>query len=169
MSKPTLCILCGLPYSGKSTFTKKLINKFSIKVVSMDDVINNYKFDTEIMTQSQWDLVYSEGYKELKELLSEGSNVILDLGNLLKDERKTAKDIAKELSANHILIYINTPVSEIWNRWEINEQTHERGSLTKSELQKAIDMFETPTTNENFIEYKPTDNFDNWIKVNINL
>ena len=168
MSKPMLYVLCGLPYSGKSTLTKKLLNKFGLKVVSMDDVIDKYKFDTETMTQDQWDLVYSEGYEVLKQLLSKGSSVILDLGNLLKDERQTAKAIAEELNTNHILIYMNTSVSEIWDRWHINEQTQERGSLTKSELQKAIDMFESPTTDENYIEYKPSENLDEWINNNIN-
>src|SRR4051812_35820024 len=102
-----LYILAGLPYSGKTTLTKELLNRFGFFKVSMDDVIDEKGLEVEHMTQEDWNSVYSEGYEKLKKLLQEDKTVILDLGNLKRSERQTAKNIAKSLGKNFKLIYLN--------------------------------------------------------------
>lgn len=158
-----LYIFCGLPYSGKSTLTKELLKRPNTFAVSMDDIMDERGLDSELMSQDEWNSVYSEGYEELKIFLKEGSDVVLDLGNLLKSERVDAELIGKSVGAECVKIYINTPVEEIWNRWKRNETIKERGQVSESELKNAIAMFETPTEDEDFIELKPTDNLVEWI------
>lgn len=38
MEKSTLYILCGLPFSGKTVLTKKLIEKLGYASVNIDDI-----------------------------------------------------------------------------------------------------------------------------------
>lgn len=40
MNRATLFILCGLPYSGKSTLAKELVSCLGFKAVSMDEVMD---------------------------------------------------------------------------------------------------------------------------------
>lgn len=167
MKNTTLCILCGLPYSGKTTLTKELVKRFGFKVVSMDDVMDEKGLDPVTMTQEDWNKVYSEGYERLKEYLAEGQSVILDLGNLKKSERNTAKAIAESKRADYKLIYINTPVEEIKSRRLGNVETKERGHLEDETMDSALKMWEEPTADENPILYSQDINLDNWIKENI--
>lgn len=162
-----LYILTGLPYSGKTTLTKELVKRFGFSSVSMDDVMDEKGYEVEQMTQEDWNMVYSEGYERLKKLLSEGKTVVLDLGNLKRSERKTARQIAESLGSGYKLIYLNIPVSVIKERWAKNEETKERGQLEQVTLDRALGMFEEPTSDENYIIYNQTVSLDKWIKENI--
>jgi predicted kinase len=162
-----LYILTGLPYSGKTTLTKELVNRFGFIKVSMDDIIDEKGFEIEDMTQEDWNTVYSEGYEKLKKLLKEGKTVVLDLGNLKRSERQTARNIAESLEENFKVIYLNVPVEEIKKRWEINEKTQERGQLEEVSLKRALDMFQEPTEDENYITYNQQMDLDKWIEENI--
>lgn len=162
-----LYILTGLPYSGKTTLTKELISRFGFSSVSVDDIMDERGCEVEQMSQDDWNSVYSEGYEKLKKLLSEGKTVVLDLGNLKRSERKTAKQIAESLGSQYKLIYLNVPVSKIKERWTKNEETKERGQLEEVTLNRALDMFEEPTPDENYITYDQSVNLDKWIDKNI--
>ncbi|MDO8498830.1 MAG: ATP-binding protein [bacterium] len=167
MAKPVLYILCGLPYSGKTTLTRELVKRFGFKVVSMDNVMGEKGYDPVTMTQEDWNEVYSEGYERLKEFLRESSSIILDIGNLKKSERQTARDIAQSLGVDYKLIYINTPLEEIKRRRSENQQTKERGHLEDETMNSALKMWEEPATNENPILYNQEMNLEEWIKENI--
>lgn len=164
---PMLYILTGLPYSGKTILTKELTKRFGFSSVSMDDIMDEKGYEVEEMSQEDWNTVYSEGYNKLKRLLTEGKTVVLDLGNLKRSERKTASQIAESLNVSSKLIFLNVPIDEIRKRWERNEQTKERGQLEEVTLKRALDMFETPTPEENYITYNQSLNLDEWIKDNI--
>jgi predicted kinase len=162
-----LYILTGLPYSGKTTLTKELVKRCGFGSVSMDDVMEARGYEAEKMTQEDWNSVYSEGYEKLKNLLSKGKTVILDLGNLKRSERKTAKLIAESLHSSYKLIYLNIPVDQIKDRWAKNNETNERNQLEQITLDRELNMFEKPTADENYITYNQSMDLDKWIKENI--
>jgi len=169
MNKQVLYIMVGLPYSGKTTLTKELVNRFGFEVVSMDEEIDEENLDPTIMTQKDWDTVYSHGYKKLEKLLLEGKTVILDLGNLKRSERDTARAIADKVNVPSKLIYINIPVEEIKARRQKNEEIKERGQLAKKTLQRALDMWEEPSLDEKFVAYNQQMDLEDWIKTNIKI
>lgn len=162
-----LYILTGLPYSGKTTLSRELVKRFGFSRVSMDDVIRKKGYEIEEMTQEDWNTVYSEGYDRLNNLLAEGKTVVLDLGNLKRSERNTARKIANSLGTKYKLIYLNIPVKVIKERWSRNENTKERGQLESVTLERAIKMFEEPTEEENYTVYNQDMDLEEWIKDNI--
>lgn len=162
-----LYILIGLPYSGKTTLTQELVSRLGFSKVSIDDVINERELEVEKMTQKDWNEVYSEGYVKVKTLLREGKTVVLDLANLKRSERQTAKNIAKSLGKDSKVIYLNIPSEEIIRRWEINEKTRDRDQLEEMTLQRAFDMFQEPAEDENYIIYHQQMDLDKWIEENI--
>lgn len=164
----TLYILCGLPYAGKTTLRKELVKRFGFDFVSMDEIMQKHgMWRTGHPTQEDWIVGYSEGYDELKKLLREKRDVILDVGNLKLKERQTARLIAEELGAAHKLIYINTPRDEIVRRRVENEKTKKRGHVKDELFQKGLEMFQEPTPEENPIMFNTDMNLDEWIKRNI--
>ena len=119
----TLYIMVGRPFSGKTTLRKKLVKRFGFSVASVDWEIDNRGLKVSEMTQKDWDIVYSETYEKLKELLKEDKTVILDLGNLKKSERKVARGIAEEFGVPHKTIYIDTPLEEVKKRWAESQRS----------------------------------------------
>lgn len=162
-----LYILTGLPYAGKTTLRDKLVKRFGFSVASVDEVIDEKGFEVEEMTQDDWNSVYSEAYTRLKSHLSKGKSVVVDIGNLKRSERQTAKNIAESMGVKHKLIYINTPIDEIRKRRLVNQETKQRGHLEDTTMERALNMFEEPMKNEHPIFYNSTIDFDKWVAENI--
>lgn len=166
--QPTLYILCGLPYAGKSVLTTELIKRFGFEVGSVDIQINKYHFEVDEMSQDDWGLVYSEAYENVKNKLINGKSVVFDMGHLKKSERETAKQIALACGAKYKIIYINTPKNIIEQRWAENKQTQIRGHLSRKALDNAYNLWEEPTADESPIIYNTDMNIASWVDTNIN-
>ncbi|MEK7503952.1 MAG: ATP-binding protein [Patescibacteria group bacterium] len=169
MTKPTLYILTGLPYSGKTTLTNELVKRFGFKTASVDDVMDERGLDSDTMVQEDWNAVYSEAYERLKVNLTKGDSVIFDMGHLKFKERETARQIAESVGAKHKLIYINTSPDETRERWARNETTKERGQLSDRGMKVAFSQFQEPTADENPIIYNQQMDLDAWIKESIEI
>lgn len=169
MSKATLYILTGLPYSGKTTLTNELVKRFGFRTASVDDVMDERGLDSDTMTQEDWNTVYSEAYERLKTNLKNGNSVVFDMGHLKFSERELSRQMAESLDVNCKLIYINTSLEEIRKRWIQNELTKERGQLSDRGMKIALSQFQEPTADENPIVYNRQMNLDNWIKENIKI
>ena len=166
--KPTLYNLTGLPYSGKSTLTKTLVDKFNLQVVSVDSKIKKRGLKVDQMAQRDWDLVYAEAYEQIKLALQSGESILFDMGNLKRSERATAQRIAQENGADYKLIYVKTPMDEIKRRWEANVETKERGQLSEGGLNKALEMWEEPSIEENPLVYSHGENINEWMETSLN-
>jgi predicted kinase len=85
-----LIILCGIPFSGKSTLAKELADKLGAIRIDLDevkfDLFGKGIHDSEI-DQSGWDKIYQEMYKKIETALKERQTVIHDTGNFTKYER----------------------------------------------------------------------------------
>ena len=109
---PSLIILCGIPFSGKSTLSKKLSSDLNFSVVDLDD-IKFERFGNEIrdeeINQSGWNEIYQKMYQEIENLLKAGNSVIHDTGNFTIYERSLINNIAKKLQKNFVTILVDTP------------------------------------------------------------
>jgi len=165
--KQYLYIITGLPFSGKSTLAKELVKRFQFERTSVDKMMNKKHLEAQYMSQSDWNLVYSEAYQELELLLKLGKTVVFDGGSLLKSERDRLKKIAEMCGVPWKLIYVNTPKEEIIKRRKRNLKTKERDQLKDEVMNKAFNMFEEPQIDENFILFNSKINLKEWIKKNI--
>jgi len=153
-NEQNLVTLTGYPYSGKTTLSKKLVEKYGYKYVSMDDVLNQENMIVEEMTQEDWNFVYSTAYDNLKNFLKEGFSVVIDCGNLLRSERETPKRIAESFGVSSYLIFIDIPEEEILRRFKENDEKKFRDQLELATLKRAIKMFQKPIEEENAIIIK---------------
>lgn len=169
MSKQFLCIITGLPYSGKTTLTKELVRRFGFTVASVDEVMEEGHYSSEKMNQDDWNYVYSEAYRRLKHYLIDGNTVIFDGGSLLKSERNTIKGIAEKVGVKSTLIYVKVAKEEIKRRWAENQISKVRDHLVEETINHALSMFEEPTADENPIIYNQEMDVDLWIIQNLKL
>jgi predicted kinase len=162
-----LYIVTGLPFSGKTTLTEKLKNRFSFKVASVDEMLDKGNYVVEEMSQDDWNTVYSQAFEKLKELLRKGKTVIFDGASLKKSERDTLRGIAESLNVPCKLIYLNTSRHEIAERRRQNLKLKQRDQLEDVTMEKALSMFEEPTEDEKPIIFNTDANFEEWVKIHI--
>ncbi len=163
-----LYILCGLPFSGKTTLQRELVRRLGMQVVSVDRIMDEADMWREgHPTQDDWDIAYLEAYGQIREYLQEGKTVIFDCANLPFHERENARAIADSLAATHQLIYINTSKDEILRRRQRNRGTKERDDLDEAMMENAFRMFDEPTGREHPIIYNHQMDVGSWVKLHV--
>lgn len=151
MSKPTLIIMCSLPFSGKTVLAQKISQKRGVSIVSIDAIREERGFsweDNDRVTATDWDSIFDEVYHRLAQELDAGRSVIYDSANQDRASRDKLRAFAKQHHAETELIYLDVPLATIMQRWEENQQTKARFHLPKKWLRAAIDTLEPPKSDE---------------------
>lgn len=138
---PTLYILSGLPFSGKSTFAKKVEEMTMLKRVSFDDLWASFVAVDEKIS-------YENMMKEIKRLiekhLEKGYSIMYDSTNLKTDHRRAMIDLANETDADPIVIYFSITEEEMRKRQEesLIDKTHH--IVNEDTIQNALEFNDTP-------------------------
>jgi predicted kinase len=122
MSK--VIIMCGLPNSGKSTWSKKYAKEHGYKIFSGDDTLERIAaedLDSNILTYNEsfqhvidnnidwWGITL----KEAKEALSNGDSVIIDGTHMSKKSRRRVCNILGVSSA-HVVTVIRSFIDTVF-------------------------------------------------------
>lgn len=156
-SHKTLWILCGLPYSGKTYIGKKILKQISCAYVSIDNILEelNYNWNLNKLPDDEgWKKVFDISYKKIKEGLGKSLNVLYDSTNHTKASRDKLREIAKSVSADVRVIYIDVPAKLAIERWEENKKQKNRFVLDENLLHQTIEAMEIPTIDEKAIVIK---------------
>lgn len=166
-----LYVLCGLPFSGKTTFAKELCRIKGWMRVDLDDI----KFDLfgdqvkdNDLVQKDWDLVYQRMYKEILDLLSSGVTVVHDTGNFTKHERSLVINIAKRLGLRSMVIWVNTPESVARERLLANRVSGVRFDVSDDDFNSTVNELVPPDNSEDHLVYETTITPEAWIARNLN-
>src|SRR5687768_15063972 len=82
MPKSTLYIMCGLPFSGKTTLARTLANECGFVHLDLDAIARaNSLFPEEGINDEQWGQVFREVYRQVVALLISGKSVVFDAVN----------------------------------------------------------------------------------------
>jgi len=164
-----LYILCGIPFSGKTTLSKLIAKIKGYTRIDLDEVKVSLlgQIKEEEVTQPQWDMVYQEMYKGIETALKSGDSVIQDAGNFTKYERDLVRNIAQRLGVESITIYVDTPLEIARTRWVHNKSSKERFDINETFFQGAVDEMEIPKSDENTITYSTDQDMEQWIKDNL--
>lgn len=166
MEKVSLYILCGLPFSGKTTLAGELVSRPGVSRVAIDD-INNERgiWDDETgLSPEEWANTYQEAYRRIGALLSQGKSVVDDSVNFTRELRDRLRAIAESYGAATTVIYVDVPLSEVRRRWLENRQTGMRADVRDSDFANVVEHFEVPTEDENVLRYDRTIPAAAWIE-----
>lgn len=166
-----LYILCGLPFSGKTTLAKELVNRFGFTRIDLDDIkfelFGNQITDDEV-DEDGWNQVFTLMYKRIKEALERGETVVSDTGNFTKKERDLVRQQNSQIGVETITIFVDTPANVAHVRLLHNRVTEERFDVTDADFEETITKLEIPGTDENTIVYDGTKPLEQWLKQNLN-
>lgn len=167
MSK--LYIFCGLPFSGKTTISKRLVETFHWRRIDLDEV----KFDLfgdgikdEDIDQSGWDKVYQEMYLRIDGALKAGEDVIQDTGNFTKSERDVVREIGEKQGIGVITVFIDVPADVARKRLQENRESKKRFNVSDKAFEESVKEMEPPSNGEKHITYTQSDSLDSWIEEN---
>jgi predicted kinase len=164
-----LYILCGLPFSGKTTLAKKLVAKLGFIRIDLDEVkfeLFGQGIKDDQIDQSGWDRVYQAMYQNIKTALLKGDTVIHDTGNFTKSERDLVKKIADDLNLKPLTIFVNTPLAVAKNRWLKNKITKKRFDIAEASFADCARELEPPAPSEPHLVFNYNDSVDDWINKN---
>lgn len=139
---PTLTLMVGLPASGKSTYSKQLVDENTILLSS--DTIRKELLGKET-DQTQNELVFTTLYSRAREALLSDKNVIIDATNVSVRDRKRVLENFGDLSISRHAIVIQTPISEC-----IKRDKQRARSVGAYVVRKYARFYQTPTKDEGF-------------------
>lgn len=166
MATPVFLILCGYPFSGKTTLAKKLVEKFGIARIDIDEVKWDHVgriYDDDV-TKDQWKIIFADYYKRIQDALHEKKSALSDNSTPSKEERNKLKSFANHENVFSYVIYINTPKEEVTKRWLENKKSKERFDITEKTFNWALEEMEIPTKDENVIIFDYKTSFEDFAK-----
>lgn len=168
MSEPTLYILCGLPFAGKTTLAKELVKHFGFVHIDIDQINTNFCVGLRgaSISQEEWEITYTEAYKQLGDTLDSGQSVLFEGTSFTKVLRDQLRAIADERSVLSWVIYVDISESEARQRLHYNRVTQQRYDVRDDNFAFVTTYFEPPTVEERVIHYDQSQPLDVWIHQN---
>jgi predicted kinase len=153
---PVLIAMCGLPFAGKSVLAGALSRELRIRLLSYDsDIYPVYSrlVPTGSSVAAEYDFVQDIARREIGAILAGGESLIYDDLLLERDDRRKLAAVAEAHWADHVLVYLDTPVSVIDERREANSRT--RTSVPEANMRLDISLLEPPEDAERAIYVSP--------------
>ena len=168
MPKSTLYILCGLPFSGKTTLAQSLASQFGFVHLDLDAIARAKNlFPEKGINDEQWGHVFEEVYQQIAAFLTSGKTVVVDAVNYDRAGRDRLRTIANHVGSSVYVIYINLPLREIEQRRQANRADPQRPPVRDEDFTELATQFEIPTIEENIIIYDGSQSIQEWIQYHI--
>ena len=121
-----LCVLIGLPGSGKSTWARQIADRLNVVVVGSDEV--RCEFQANGQNPLNGDAVFAEVERRARVLLQADRSVILDATHYRRRYRTYAIDLARQLSVPCVAVWFDTPLTEALrrNEWRTGDRFGEQ-------------------------------------------
>lgn len=157
----TLYFFCGKMGAGKSTKSKQLAIEKQAVLLSEDEWLSSL-YSNQISAFEDY-LKFSAQLKPMvkklvQNILSVGTNVVMDFPGNTQKQRKWFLDIVLEINANHQLIFLNLNNEQCLQQiaQRRNEQPERAAFDTEEMFMYVTKFFEAPNASEglNIIEYR---------------
>ncbi|MDD4874401.1 MAG: ATP-binding protein [Dehalococcoidales bacterium] len=142
VANPVLVVVCGLPGTGKSYFSKKLSERLPF-VVLESDVLRRVLNKVPKYDRSENARLFQAIYLLSEKLLKEGVPIIVDATNLTEKHRRRYYDISDKLGVKLIMVQVDAPPSIVEGRLRnrINDEENSSGADWKvyQKMKKSVD------------------------------
>jgi len=143
---PTLFIMCGLPYSGKTFFSKRFSADNGYRLVSIDEVRESLgifwdKTDTDAQN---WQEVFRVVDELIVSTLKQGESVVYDSANQDESSRSKYRKLAESLGCKSKIVFVDTPMEVIQRRRLDNQGDLVRAHIPQEHFESAIQTFVPP-------------------------
>lgn len=151
-ASPTLYLLCGLSFAGKSTLARALEERFGWALVSLDAINAERGLDGGGgIAGEEWQRTLEEAHRRAAEILAAGRSVLLDDTHCWRSLRDAGRDLAMEHGARCRVLYLEVPETELGRRMEENRRTGARNAIAPEIFAELLAGFEPPGPDEDVV------------------
>jgi predicted kinase len=155
---PTLVVMCGLSFAGKSTVAAGLARELNADVVSLDAINAERGLDGgQGIPVEEWSTTNDIAHERVAQLLRERMPVVVDdtgSPRFLRDEWRV---VAAGTDARFALVWVRIDEAEQRRRVILNRALGERHDVTDTVLDEHVAGFEAPGTDEHPLTINATD------------
>lgn len=165
MQMPTLYIMCGVGFSGKSTLAKKISEHTGAVLISQDGMFFELekKLNLNLDNDDQWRMLLDVCKEKILENLKQGKSVVFDNTNTRFEHREELRELTKSIDVKTKVVFLNTPIEIQKQRQQKNKENGERHDVKQEYLDQAIAELEIPTESENVLVFKPNTNMKEFL------
>ena len=162
-----LYLLCGMPFSGKTTLGKSVAKYLNAPYISLDEINEARElYGGEGIPVEEWEKTHNLAREQLKNLMPSQQDIVLDDTNCFRWLRDRFRNLAKRYGYETTLIFLDIPIVKIKSRIAANNQTPTRNHVKQKIVKKMEKTFEPPQEDEKTINYSLDRSIDEWISHN---
>lgn len=156
--RPTALLLCGLPFSGKSSLATA-INSEGYEVISLDAINQErgFGFNGESVPGAEWMTTHRIALDRLRHLLSHGKNVVWDDTNYAAWIRDPIFEVALDEGAMPVIVFVDAPVQTVLERAREAAEKGTRSACPSEDFERVIRDFERPACGVRIDGTQPTE------------
>ena len=164
----TLYLLCGMPFSGKSTLGKAVAQYLNSPYISLDE-INEARnlFGGEGIPIEEWEKTHSLARDELQILMQSRQDIVVDDTSCFRWLRDRFRNFAAQYSYHTKIIFLDVPFAEIERRIKDNQKTKARHQVKSDIVREMSETFEFPEEDEDVMTYNADRSVNEWIDRNL--
>lgn len=160
----TLYLMCGMPFSGKTTLAKAIAKHLDSSYISLDE-INEARglCGGDGIPVAEWEQTHFLAMKQLRSLVQSRRDIVVDDTSCFRWLRSRFSNFVRQYDYQTTIVFLDIPLSTIQNRIEQNEQTKIRHRVKQDIIEQMAKTFELPQPDENVIKYRANQPIDKWI------
>ena len=161
----TLYLLCGMPFSGKTTLAKAVLKYLDSAYISLDEINESRGlFGGMGISVEEWETTHAIARSRLKDIMPSQQDIVLDDTSCLRWLRDRWRSLGQQHGYQTVIIYLNVPIAEIKRRIAENETIKARQEIRQEIVDEMVTSFEPPQADEIAISYSPSQNPKGFIK-----
>lgn len=161
---PTLYLLCGVAFSGKTTLGKAIAEYAGLLVVSTDEIneVRGLRGGDGIH-YSEWEKTHAIAVSWLDDLMRSGRDLVVDDTNCFRWIRDRFRGVAERHGYQTRVIHLDVPLATVHERRRRNESTAERHGVIDNIFESHVAEFEVPGEDEDAVVYRPSQDLEAWL------
>ena len=161
-----LFVMCGLPFSGKSTLARALADQLDLVNIEVDRLHNELGQSPSDgrVTREQWIAAYRLGYVRLEAALREGWSAVFDAVSYRRLQRNRVRRVAETLGIPAVIVSLEVTSEEANGRRIRNRLTGERVDVPSEDFREVASGMQRPELDEPCIHYHPSEPINAWIE-----
>lgn len=167
MNKPTLYVMCGLPFSGKTTLAKELSEYTKSKILAYDWIWAREKPQDQVPdldNVEEWNSVLKIALEDTREELRKGNSIVFDHINHTRSDRDNLRKIAEVSEANFVIVYLDVSLEKMDQRRKENLANPTRHHVISVNLEKVYKVWESPLEEDDVVVYKTNEDLNDFLK-----
>jgi predicted kinase len=156
--------MCGLSFSGKTTLAKAISSAVDAEYIGLDDINAERGLrGGDGIPGEEWEKTSRIAVQRVGLMLSAGRDVVLDDTLCFRWLRNRYAEAARQHAAPFVLIYVSTPLSEIYKAMARNDVVGQRSPIRADVFEDHMSRFETPSADEQALVFSRDVPVQEWL------